>query len=50
MGYQHEIAYFVNCIRTGKRPQAVEPASAALSVKIVEAEVRSLKTGKTVKI
>ena len=50
MGYQHEIAYFVDCIRTGKRPQAVEPASAALSVKIVEAEVRSLKTGKPVKI
>ncbi len=50
MGYQHEITYFLDCIRKGRRPRAVEPASAALSVKIVEAEVKSLKTGKPVKV
>jgi predicted dehydrogenase len=50
MGYQHEITYFLDCIRKGSRPRAVEPASAALSVKIVEAEARSLKTGKPVSI
>jgi predicted dehydrogenase len=50
MGYQHEIAYFLECVRTGRRPRTVEPASAALSVKIVEAEVRSLKSGRPVKV
>jgi predicted dehydrogenase len=50
MGYQHEIAYFVNCIRKGVRPQQVEPASAALSVKIVEAERKSVQSGKPVKV
>jgi predicted dehydrogenase len=50
MGYQHEIAYFVDCIRRGVRPRMVEPASAALSVKIVEAEARSVRTGKPVKV
>ena len=50
MGYQHEIAYFVRCVRTGTRPRAVEPASAALSVRIVEAEARSIASGKPVRI
>ncbi len=50
IGYQHEIAYFVDCIRRGVRPRTVEPASAALSVKIVEAEARSAKCGKPVRI
>jgi predicted dehydrogenase len=50
MGYEHEIAYFLDCVRKGKRPRAVEPASAALSVKIVEAEAKSLKTGRPARI
>jgi len=50
MGYQHEIAYFVECIRKGSRPRTVDPASAAMSVKIVEAEVKSVRTGKPVKV
>ncbi|MFA5204825.1 MAG: Gfo/Idh/MocA family oxidoreductase [Lentisphaeria bacterium] len=50
MGYRHEIAYFVDCIKNGKRPHQVEPASAARSVKIVEAEVKSIKTGNLVAI
>ncbi|MCE9612903.1 MAG: Gfo/Idh/MocA family oxidoreductase [Lentisphaerae bacterium] len=50
MGYEHEIAYFMDCIRKGVRPRAVEPASAALSVKIVEAEIRSARTGKPVRV
>jgi predicted dehydrogenase len=50
MGYAHEIAYFVECVRKGVRPRRVDPASAALSVRIVEAEVRSARTGKPVKV
>ncbi|MEI7435179.1 MAG: Gfo/Idh/MocA family oxidoreductase [bacterium] len=50
MGYQHEIAYFVDCIRKRVRPQMVDPASAALSVTIVEAEVKSARSGKPVRV
>lgn len=50
MGYQHEIAYFVKCIQKNVRPSMVEPSSAALSVKIVEAEVESARTGKVIRI
>ena len=50
MGYQHEIAYFVNCVRTGRRPEVVDPAGAARSVAIVEAEVRSIRSGRPEKV
>lgn len=50
MGYDHEIAYFVNCIKTGQKPTVITPEQAANSVKIVEAEVKSVQTGKPVKI
>jgi predicted dehydrogenase len=50
MGYQHEIVYFVTCVRTGARLRAVEPASAALSVRIVEAEEKSIRTGRPVAV
>ena len=50
MGYQHEIAYFLDCVRTGRHPDVVDPASATLSVAIVEAEVRSIRTGRPEKI
>ena len=50
MGYQHEIAYFVDCVRTGRRPEVVDPAGAARSVAIVEAEVRSIRSGRPEKV
>ena len=50
MGYQHEIAYFLNCVRTGRRPEVVDPAGAARSVAIVEAEVRSIRSGRPEKV
>jgi predicted dehydrogenase len=50
MGYEHEIAYFLDCVRTGRRPRTVTLGSAATSVRIVEAELRSIATGKPVKV
>ncbi len=50
MGYELEIAYFLDCIAKGVKPTIVTPESAANSVKIVEAEVKSVITGKLVKI
>ena len=50
MGYDHEIAYFIDCVKTGKKPTVITAEQAADSVRIVEAEVKSVKTGKTVKV
>lgn len=50
MGYEHEIGYFLDCIARGVRPEIVTLPSAALSVAIVEAEVKSVTTGKPVRI
>lgn len=50
MGYDHEIDYFLKCIATGTRPKTVTLDSAAKSVAIVEAEVRSAKTRQRVSI
>lgn len=50
MGYELEIAYFVDCINRGVNPTTVTPRSALDSVRIVEAEVKSAKTGKPVKL
>jgi predicted dehydrogenase len=48
MGYELEIAYFVDCIAKGRKPQTVTLKDAAQSVQIVEAEARSMRTGKRV--
>lgn len=48
MGYDHELAYFLNCIESGTPPTHASFADAADSVKIVLAEVQSVKTGQPV--
>ena len=50
MGYQHEIAYFVRCIRRGTSPVQAAAASAAASVRLPEAEARSVRTGRVVRV
>ena len=42
--------YFINCVNTGQKPTVVTLESAANSLKVVEAEIRSVQTGKPVKI
>ncbi len=48
MGYDREIAYFLDCIQAGKQPTVVTMEDAVRTVRIVEAEVHSVQTGKTI--
>ena len=50
LGYEHEIAYFLDCIDQGTPPSTVTAADAAVSVKISEAEARSALTRHSVKV
>jgi len=47
-GYDREIAYFAECIKSRKNPEIVTPDDALLSVKTVFAEVESARSGKIV--
>lgn len=50
MGYAYEIAYFLDCIKNNRRPDTVTLDQAAESVRIVEAENRSIAEGQVVKL
>jgi predicted dehydrogenase len=43
-GYYNELAYFVDCIATGKSPEIVTPASSRESLRYVLEEVRQIET------
>jgi predicted dehydrogenase len=45
-GYEAELAYFVACVRDGRRPTRVTAADAVASLRILEAEQRSIDSGK----
>jgi len=47
-GYFVELAYFVDCLEKGRPPEIATGEQASESVRIVEAEIRSAKTGRTV--
>lgn len=47
-GYQAELQHFVDCIRKDVASDVVSPESAMHSVKLIEAELASLKTSKRV--
>ena len=49
-GYGHELADFVRCIARRKPSKVVTPESALRSVKLIEAEVKSVRTGKRVRV
>ena len=48
-GYQAELTYFLKCVRNGTPPEVVTAEAAAESIRLVEAEVKSVQTGRTVK-
>ena len=50
MGYELEIDYLLQCIKTGRAPTIVTLADAAKAVLIAEAEERSVATGRPVKV
>lgn len=49
-GYREELAYFVRCVAAGRAPRRATPEDAASAVAIVEAEVRSVKSGRAVAV
>ena len=49
-GYAAELAYMAECVRSGRAPTVVTAAEAAESIRIVEAEVRSVRTGQVVEL
>ncbi len=49
-GYQAEMAYFAKCIRTGKTPEIVTADQAVTSIRIVEAEAKSARSGRIVRL
>jgi predicted dehydrogenase len=45
-GYVGELTYFLECVRAGKKPETVTADDAVAGLKIVEAEKRSIASGK----
>ena len=45
MGYQREIEYFIKCVKENRPPTTVTLEDGAEAVRIVEAEVESIRTG-----
>ncbi len=50
MGYDLEIDYMLDCIEKGRRPSTVTVKDAWNTVRIIEAEVKSVQTGQTVEL
>ena len=49
-GYDRELAYFVECIEAGRRPSVVTAADAVASLSVLEAEGRSVQSGRIERI
>jgi len=49
-GWTEEIRYFVNCIANKTRPKIVTARTSADSIAVAEAEVKSVQTGRPVKV
>ncbi|MGB0767710.1 MAG: Gfo/Idh/MocA family protein, partial [Phycisphaeraceae bacterium] len=50
MGYEKEIAYFLDCIRNRREPSRVTMRDAANAVRLIEAEVQSVRSGAPVSL
>jgi predicted dehydrogenase len=49
-GYAAELRYFLDCVSKGERPSVVTADDGVRSIRIVEAEVSSARSGETVKV
>jgi len=49
-GYVGELTYFLDCVRAGKKPTRVTANDAVASIEIVEAEKRSIESGRPVEL
>jgi predicted dehydrogenase len=50
MGYDIEIEYFLDCVTKGQQPSIVTLQDAADAIRLVEAEARSVASGKAVRL
>ena len=50
MGYDAEIGYFLDCLTTGKPPRRVTADDAAESIRLIEAEGRSIAAGMPIEL
>jgi len=49
-GYAGELRYFVNCVNSGQKPDRVTASDAVAGLEIIEAERKSVQTGKVVAV
>ena len=49
-GYAAELRYFCDCVKKGQRPTVVTADDAVRSIKLVEAEVKSVRSGEIVRL
>jgi predicted dehydrogenase len=49
-GWSRELEYFIDCIESKKKPKVITAASSLETVKMVEAELKSIEKGKAVTI
>jgi predicted dehydrogenase len=49
-GYAAELRYFLDCVKTGQRPTVVTADDAVRSLRLVEAEVKSIRSGEIVRL
>ena len=45
-GYEAEIRYFLDCVREGRKPARVTAEDAVVGLRVIEAEQRSVESGK----
>jgi len=50
MGYELQLAYFIDCIEKQRSPETVTLENAADTIRIIEAEAESIKTGLSVSL
>ena len=50
LGYTEELRYFVGCVASGTPPARLAPAESAAAVAIVEAEIKSARSGRAVAV
>lgn len=47
-GYEVELRYFINCVKTGQRPSVVTAEDGVACLKLIDAERESVRSGKVV--
>lgn len=50
MGYEHELRYFIDCIKNNRRPTTATARDGAATFKVIQAENESIRSGKIVSL